>query len=423
VNILPELLPWLAAMVVLIVCSAFFSASEAAMFYLRLSDRRKLARGNAAQRVAASLLRDPDRLLSAVLFWNLVVNMAYFAISSIVAIQIEAKGVGKSMAVAFAVGSLLTVIFFSEMLPKSLAVLRAPALAAAFALPLAVAVRLAAPLLPLLRLVMLLSRRLLWPGFKSEPQLAMNDVERAIEISTSDKHLLEQEQAVLANLVALSEIHVDEWMRPRSQFRAFTPPVSLADLGGEMTPSGYLFVTEPDSEEIAAALHLVSLSDVPDRHLDRLAEPVVVVPWCAPVADVLERMLAEDRDVAAVVNEIGETIGILTYDDLLDTIFTYSPSRSKRLLDRNPIHDIAPGMWLVAGMASLRRLSRYLNLELPASKSATVGGVVQESLGRLAEPGDEGQWGPFHFKVLEAPQRGLMLIQLTLGEVQQEQRP
>jgi CBS domain containing-hemolysin-like protein len=396
-------------MAVLIVCSAFFSASEAAMFYLRFSDRRKLARGNAAQRAAARLLRDPDRLLSAVLFWNLVVNMAYFAIVSVVSL-----GLAQSIAAAFTFGALMAIIFFSEMLPKSLAVLRARTLAAAFALPLAVTVRLADPLLPVLRLTTLLSRRLLSPGFKTEPPLAMSDVERAIRVSTGDKHLLDQEQAVLANLVALSDIRVDEWMRPRAQFRSFRPPVALADLGGQLTPSGYLLVTEPDSEEIASALHLLSLIDVPDEHLENLAEPVIVVPWCAMVSEALERMLGEDRDVAAVVNEFGETIGILTYDDLLDTIFTYSPSRSKRFFDRNPIHDIAPGMWLVAGMANLRRLERYLNLKLPPSKSVTVGGVVQETLGRLAAAGDECKWGPLHFKVLEAPQRGLMLIQLTL---------
>ena len=45
---------------------------------------------------------------------------------------------------------------------------------------------------------------------------------------------------------------------------------------------------------------------------------------------------------------------------------------------------------------------------------------MQETLGRLAQPGDEGEWGPFHFKVLEAPQRGLMLIQLTFSEKRQE---
>ena len=410
-NALLQLLPWLAAMAVLMVCSAFFSASEAAMFYLRISDRRKLARGNPAQRAAAHLLRDPDRLLSAVLFWNLVVNMAYFAIVSIAAMRLA-----QTLAAAFTFGALMAIIFCSEMLPKSLAVLRARTLAAAFALPLAVTVRLADPLLPVLRLTTLLSRRLLSPGFKTEPPLAMNDVERAIQVSTGDKHLLDQEQAVLANLVALSDIRVDEWMRPRAQFRSFRPPVALADLGGQLTPSGYLLVTEPNSEEIASALHLPSLIDVPEQHLENLAEPVAVVPWCAMVSEALERMLGEDREVAAVVNEFGETIGILTYDDLLDTIFTYSPSRSKRFFDRNPIHDIAPGMWLVAGMANLRRLERYLNRKLPASKSVTVAGVVQETLGRLAAAGDECDWGPLHFKVLEAPQRGLMLIQLTLAD-------
>ncbi|MEQ8791405.1 MAG: CNNM domain-containing protein [Pirellulaceae bacterium] len=422
-SVLLELLPWLLAMAVLIVCSAFFSASEAAMFYLRVSDRRKLARGNTAQRAAARLLRDPDRLLSAILFWNLVVNMAYFAISSILSIRIEDRGAGQSLAVAFAIGSLLTIIFFSEMLPKSLAVLRASTLAAAFALPLSVAIRIVDPIMPALRVVNLLSRRLLWPGFKSESYLEINDVERVIEISTSDRHLLEQERAVLANIVALSEIRVDEWMRPRAQFRTFRPPVSLADLGGELTPSGYLLVTEPDNEEVSASLHLTSLFDLPQTNLEHLAEPVVIMPWCSTAAEALEQMVTQDRDVAAVVNEFGETIGILTYDDLLDTVFTYSPSRSKRFFDRNPIHDIGPNMWLVAGMTSLRRLGRYLNVEMPSSKSVTVGGIVQEMLGRLAAPGDECDWGPFHLKVLEAPQRGLMLLQLTRIAPREEERP
>lgn len=420
--ILLELLPWLMAMAVLIVGSAFFSASEAAMFYLRAADRKKLTRGNAPQRAAARLLRDPDRLLSATLFWNLVVNMAYFAIVAIASLRIEESELGQSSAAAFALGALLAIIFCSEMLPKSLAVLRAATLAATFALPLAVAVRLVDPLMPALRVANLLSRRLLWPGFKSESYLDINDVERAIEVSTSDKHLQEQEQAVLANIVALSDIRVDEWMRPRAQFRSFRPPVKLEDLGGQLTPSGYLLVTEPETEEVASSLHLPSVFDLPSGNLEHLAESVVITPWCSTVAEALEQMLVQDRDVAAVVNEFGETIGILTFDDLLDTIFTYSPSRSKRFFDRNPIHNIAPGMWLVAGMTSLRRLARDLKVELPSSKSVTIGGIVQETLGRLAAPGDECEWGPFHLKVLEAPQRGLMLIQLTRRTPAREER-
>ena len=59
-----------------------------------------------------------------------------------------------------------------------------------------------------------------------------------------DTPLIEQERATLRNIVMLSDIRAEEWMRPRTQFVTFRPPVSLADLQGKMTPSGYLLITE-----------------------------------------------------------------------------------------------------------------------------------------------------------------------------------
>ncbi|MEX0818702.1 MAG: hemolysin family protein [Pirellulaceae bacterium] len=413
--VLIELVPWLIAMLVLIVCSGFFSASEAALFSLRLRDREQLANGSVSQQMAARLLDDPDRLLSAVLFWNLVVNMLYFAIVSVVGLRLEREpGIGHTYPAAFAVASLLGIIFFSEMLPKSVGVLSNRKLAALMGAPLTIAVRILDPVMPTLRVVNLLSRRMIWPGFKSEPYLEVSDLERAISLSTTDAKLVEQEQAALRNIVLLSDIRVDEWMRPRTQFLTFRPPVSLADLNGQMTPSGYMMITEPDSEEVESAIHLKELFDVPQERLEHYAEPVLYVPWCATVADALQEMQRRNRQVAAVVNEYGETCGILTFEDILDTVFSYSPSRSRLLLDQKPIHDLGPGMWLVAGVTPLRRLSRYLDLSLPPSKNVTVRGVVQERLGKLAEEGDVCDWGPFRMRVLEAPQRGHMLIELQL---------
>jgi CBS domain containing-hemolysin-like protein len=414
-NVLLELLPWLIAMVFLIGCSGFFSASEAALFSLRLRDREQLANGGASQKMAARLLSDPDRLLGAILFWNLVVNITYFAIVSVVSLRLEKDPtVGHTYPAVFAAISLLTIIFFSEMLPKSVGVLINRRLAGLMGAPLAITVRVLDPLMPMLRVVNLLSRRLIWPGFKSEPYLEVSDLERAISLSTTDAKLVAQEQAALRNIVLLSDIRVDEWMRPRTQFLTFRPPVSLTDLNGKMTPSGYMLITEPDSEEVESAIHLKELFDVPRVRLEHYAEPVFYVPWCATVADALQEMQRRNRQVAAVVNEYGETCGILTFEDILDTVFNYSPSRSRMLLDQKPIHDLGPGMWLVAGVTPLRRLSRYLDLALPASKNVTVGGVIQERLGKLAEEDDVCDWGPFRMKVLEAPQRGHMLIELKL---------
>ena len=127
------------------------------------------------------------------------------------------------------------------------------------------------------------------------------------------------------------------------------------------------------------------------------------------------------RQVTAVVNEFGETIGILTFEDILDTVFTDHPSRSRLLINRKPIHDIKPGVWLVAGVTSLRRLERYLKLRFPPSQSVTITGVIQENLGRLAKAGDQCHWGPFRMKVLEAPERGHMIVELTLFDRPEEE--
>jgi CBS domain containing-hemolysin-like protein len=118
----------------------------------------------------------------------------------------------------------------------------------------------------------------------------------------------------------------------------------------------------------------------------------------------------------AVVNEFGETIGILTFEDILDTVFTNQPSRSARLLNREPIEKISDGVWRVVGVTSLRRLARYLQMELPPSGNTTLAGMIQEILQRLPAEGDEGNWGQFHFRVLQTMGRAHVLVELKVVE-------
>jgi CBS domain containing-hemolysin-like protein len=409
-----EQLPWLLTMGVLVLASAFFSSSEAAFFYLGRADRRRLAAGNAAQRAAAALLVAPDRLLTAVLFWNLLSNVGYFTIASILSLQLERAG-HKAEAGMLAVASLVGIIVLGEMLPKSLAVLRPASLAAWAAVPMAVMVRLLDPIMPVLRVVNLLSQRLLWPGFRPEPYLRLGDLERAVELSTADAALLAQEQQVLQSLVLLSDIRVDEMMRPRTQFLTFRPPVSLKQLQGRMTPSGYLLVTESAGDEVAGAVPLRRMSSIPAKHLENFARTVAYVPWCATVADTLETMRRQEREVAAVVNEHGETIGILTLEDVFDTVFSHTASRTERLLRRPWIRKTGDGVWQISGITSLRRLVRHFDLPRPPSKSMTVAGAIQETLGRIAEPGDICHWGPFLLRVIEVSPHGPSLVELRLA--------
>jgi CBS domain containing-hemolysin-like protein len=190
--------------------------------------------------------------------------------------------------------------------------------------------------------------------------------------------------------------------------------VHLTDLVGKDLRTGYLLVTEFKQDEISRAIRLTDQFELPARNIDRLAVPVLYLPWCATVARALQDLTRLERDVAVVVNERGETIGLLTIEDILETIFNYAPSRVKRLLDENPIHYIRPDCWVVSGMVALRQLSRRLKIELPKTRSITISGVIQEKLQRLAQPGDVCQWGPLELRVLEYPFRGHMLVEVTL---------
>lgn len=418
-----ETLPSAVGMLVLLAFSAFFSASEVAFFSLRPTDRKALRERGALGRRADALLDDPDRMLSAILFWNLFVNVGYFTLSGMISLRLEGAEEALPGADAWALGfggfSLAMIIFFGELAPKSVAALRAQTLASFASLPLTVAITALVPIMPVIRAIRIISQRLFWPSFAPEPYLELGDLERLMEKSTTDERFRDVHQSLLRNVVMLSDIQVEEWMRPRSQFPTLQPPVSKKDIQDLEAPFNYIFISEPGSDVIARSLYLPELIDVPAENLERVAQPVVYVPWCATIADALEKMRVRERE-AAIVNEFGETIGILTFEDLLDTILNLAPSRSKIMLDAKPIHVLSENEWLVSSVTSLRRLHKSLDVELPESRSVTIAGVVQEKLHRLLQAGDVVGWGPFEIAVIEAPQRGHALLKLTKIEREDE---
>ena len=82
---------------------------------------------------------------------------------------------------------------------------------------------------------------------------------------------------------------------------------------------------------------------IPVQHLEAAAEEVVHVPWCTDVAYTLQLMRERFCSLASVVNEYGETVGIVTNEDIVDTMLMPQSSRAKRLLRREPVLKLLPG--------------------------------------------------------------------------------
>jgi CBS domain containing-hemolysin-like protein len=409
-------IPAIVVMLLLLMFSAFFSTSEASFFSLRRSDRLRLMDGGRLSRLAAKLVLKPERLLNSILLGNLITNLLVFTISSSLTFSLQNSG-RSDLAVIFSSVAIFSVILCGEVLPKILGVTVPCFVASLTALPLSIIVRLFSPVIPALGFVNLLSRRIFVPKFKPEENINIGDLERAVELSREDQTLLRSEQRVVQNIVALSDIQAEELMLPRSLLRCFTPDVTyeevLESFHDKLPRNDYCLLTETDSDEIAAAISFTSMSANADKNWHNQIEQVVYVTWKSPVAVVFEQLQNGRSNVAVVINEFGESIGILTLGDIIEAIFTRKPGRSRRLLDRMEIEKIGDETWAVNELTSLRSLRRQFHLSFKNYSSVTVGGLLREILARFPRNGDICKIDNYELRVVETSDDNHLVAHFT----------
>lgn len=400
------IVPWLPAMLLLISLSAFFSGSEAAFFSLKASDRNRLSPDRRLDRCILRLLDDPERLLSAVLFWNLVINMAYFGIASIISTRLQSAD-STSVGFAFTLVSLLAIIFLSEMLPKSIAVKNAGTFAGVVAHPLDYSVAVARPILPALRFANLIARRILWPGFTPEKQLEIDDIVHAIEMTSSDQAFADRERHLLQNLVGLADTRVSEVMRPRSRYQTNQLPVSIDQMQEALSDGGYLFLGDEDGNTIDAVIPLRWLRPSQMDDLESAKVSPLIVPWATNASVVFDRLRRSGIAAAVVVNEYGETIGVVTLDDILDAILALAPQED------SPVGKSAVETLEVDGATSVRELSKKLGAQDPKLSNVTVAGLIQSLNRRIPRAGDTCIWEGYELKVIDELEKGELSIRVA----------
>ncbi|SMP40489.1 Hemolysin, contains CBS domains [Neorhodopirellula lusitana] len=401
--------PFLLAMVLLIFASGLFSGSEAALFSMRDRDRKQLSQIGTAGRVVQRLLNEPDRLLAAILFWNLLINMIYFALVAIVSKDMSQPGV-------FTFVSLVTIIFFSEMLPKSVAVMTPLRIAVGVSVPITIAVTIVSPILPIVRWANDAASRLLWPTFEAEPEIDLADIERAIDLGTDDAMLIRRERAALQSLVSMSETRANEMMRPRSKLQIATAPLDPSLLIDGSPPGGYLMVSDGADDTGETWMGSIAIRLLRPQQFDDLAsamDPVLHVPWSARVSQVYDDLDKQELSVAVVVNEFGEVVGALSIDDILRGVLAHKGGRDAA---EDQIKQIGVNHYRMLGMTSLRALSRSLSIELPEERAATVSGFIQRHNERVPRGGDVAPLPPYTLVVTdEDEESGDIWIEAWMG--------
>ncbi|MFN9550328.1 MAG: CNNM domain-containing protein [Pirellulaceae bacterium] len=413
-SVIPQILAQLPVLVALLAASAFCSASEAALFSLSWVQRKKLNPQRASDERIQSLLANADRLLSGVLLWNLSVNMLFFALVGGLSTRLARQEGGQWWAAVTSLGAMAMVILFGELLPKSLAVLAPLPISRWVSLPLSIALRLIDPVASTLRWFSEMSRRLLMPGIEAESYLATSDLEQAIELSSEDSALVTQEKTVLRQVIQLSDLRAEEWMKPLSHYPIQRPSTQKSwSLQGNAQEK-YLLIADHSGTDIVASVPLADLSYKQLSEWERAKQPVLVVPWCAQLSAVQQQMSQQARQVAVVVNEYGEIVGVITWEDLIDAMFEV-PSPQAPLVSSSLVEGAQPPptRWVVSGGVSLKRIERHLGVRLPKSRFLTFSGLLHDQLRRDAVPGDVILWEGYQLRVMESVAGGDVQIELT----------
>lgn len=381
----------------LLACSAFFSASESALFALRREDRDWLQRrGGAAARCALELLARPRTLLVAVLFGNLIVN--FLAMSLTARLVIPALGDGAGAVTLGVLATTGLVVVCGEVTPKALAVAAPRTIALLAARPLLAFRDASRPLTgPLERLVS-------WGLDRLEPRLppaegALTDLELSrFALLHGEAGALERDASeFLAAVLELGSRRVHEVMTPRVDVVAF-------DLGG--TRDDFLALVREHRVSKVPVHRGAGLDTIDgyiqtrdvlrerERPLEELVRPLWFVPSTKSLESLLREMIARQELIALVVGEYGGTHGVVTLEDVVEEITGEITHDEHPLLRQGP----TDRAWIAAGRFPLRELGEVLGVRFPPGHT-TLSGWIAHSRGRLPEVGDVVYLAGIQFRV------------------------
>lgn len=406
-----------AAILVLIMMSAFFSGSETA---LTASSRGKLRaqadKGSRGAEVALKVTDDSERMIGAILLGNNVVNI----LSASLATALLTRMFGDS-GVAFAtLGMTALVLIFGEVLPKTLSILNPEPVATRVAPIIRVLILVFSPVVTLVRTLV---RGLLYlfgvrQGADANILAVREEIAGALQIGHAEGVVEKEDRDRILGALDLGLRTVDEIMRHRAA-------IMMIDAGLPVTEILRLVLDSPhtrhplfkdDPENIVGVLHAKDLLRAMQRMLrdDGRIDPeelaafdildVAMAPYYIPdtttLDDQMRAFLKRKSHFALVVDEYGALQGLITLEDILEEIVGEIADEFD-LATEEAVATTADGAFIVPGLMTIRDLNRQHDWQLPDDEANTIAGLVIHEAQTIPAEGQVFSFHGFRFEVLE----------------------
>jgi putative hemolysin len=398
--------PLIIALVVLLLSSAFFSASETAFFSIPRSAAAGMEKGKRRERTVALVLRDPRMLLVTILFGNLLVNIA--ATSAVTALAIGRYG-DRGVGIAVAVMTVL-ILLVGEITPKSLAI-RRPVSFATFAAPALEGLMIVfAPVRIVLAAIadrtVERSRKLLG---ESRDAFGAHELATAVELAHRQGLFGAFEKELLTNLFLFSETTAREVQTPRAEVFTLDIDTPLAEAVVQVKAHGFSRVPLSTGAGDAVvgvvfAKDLLRFSRDDRIRMADVLRPATFVPESKRIRDLFGELIASHQHLVVVVDEHGSYTGILTIEDILEEIFGEIRNRREPRVEQ--YHRLDERRVVVDGTMGLRDAAELLGVDLESWEVETIAGYLVERIGKIPREGEAFVIDGLRFLVLSAePQR------------------
>jgi len=400
---------------ILLLLSAFFSSSETALTRARRVRLRILSeQGSSGAKSAEQLLKEPERMLSAILLGNNFVN---FAASSLTA-AVFVAAFGEAGIVYATIAMTVIVVIFAEVLPKTIAVAYAEGIACHVATPLQWLLRLFHPIIFMLMYAINLMKRIFRVPLHHETGFSHQELATMVDMSAESGLLDDAREQMLASSLSLHEIPVKQLMTPRKDIIMLDANLSVSacqKLALKKPHSRYPVFLE-QSDNIIGIIHLRELIKLAASD-ETLAHTVIwkTPPYTPANRHALSQLFdfqGKRQHMAIVVDELGDIEGLITLEDILEEIVgdivdeSDIPSSSESW----PQPD---GSLVVTAMANVHDINQEMDGDLPESGATTIGGLMVHTLGEQPENKLSLPIHSMRLEILSIEERWIQRIRIT----------
>lgn len=389
-------------LIVLLGLSAFFSASETAVFSANKVKIRHLAEeGNRRAILTRRLLDQPSRLISTILIGNNVVNIGATALATSLFISLFGDtGAGIATGVMTAL-----VLVFGEITPKTYAAQRSETLSlkvSGFLNSLGII------FYPVIRVLNLITTGLLklFGGQNTQnPFITEEELRMLVNVGQEEGLIDSDEREMIDSIFEFDDTLVREVMVPRIDIVSVNVNETMdnvilliIDVGHSRIP-----VYENTVDNIVGVIYAKDLlrpllgRKISENSIKELMRPAYYVPESKKVRVLFEEMRKEKVHMAIILDEYGGTAGLVTIEDLIEEIMGEIQDEFDR--EEKHIETLPDGSLRVDARTSIYDLNEIMELELPDDEFDTISGLVFHSLGKLPVEGQELDVGELHVVV------------------------